>query len=43
MAAIRLYEKHGYVRMVENYGQYRGVANSVCMEKGVGEGLYHAG
>ena len=32
-AAIRLYEKHGYRRLPENYGQYRGVANSVCMEK----------
>ena len=32
-AAIRLYEKHGYRRLAENYGQYRGVANSVCMEK----------
>ncbi|WP_420458719.1 GNAT family N-acetyltransferase [Neolewinella sp.] len=32
-AAIRLYEKHGYRRLTENYGQYRGVANSVCMEK----------
>lgn len=30
--AIRLYEKHGYVR-IPNYGQYVGVANSVCMEK----------
>lgn len=32
-AAIRLYEKHGYRRLAENYGQYRGVDNSVCMEK----------
>lgn len=31
--AIRLYEKQGYTRMAENYGQYQGVANSVCMEK----------
>lgn len=31
--AIRLYEKSGYVRMPENYGQYKNVANSVCMEK----------
>ena len=30
--AIRLYEKHGYTR-IPNYGQYAGVANSVCMEK----------
>ena len=32
-AAIRLYEKHGYQRMAENYGQYIGVENSVCFEK----------
>ena len=32
-AAIRLYQKHDYRRMKENYGQYRGVVNSVCMEK----------
>ncbi|MBC6994966.1 GNAT family N-acetyltransferase [Neolewinella lacunae] len=31
--AIRLYEKQGYRRMAENYGQYAGVANSVCLEK----------
>lgn len=31
--AIRLYEKRGYQRMPENYGQYQGVDNSVCMEK----------
>ncbi|MEL6143525.1 MAG: GNAT family N-acetyltransferase, partial [Bacteroidota bacterium] len=30
--AIRLYEKCGY-RIISNYGQYAGVANSVCMEK----------
>ncbi|MEM6771934.1 MAG: GNAT family N-acetyltransferase, partial [Bacteroidota bacterium] len=30
--AIRLYEKQGYERMAENYGQYLGVENSVCME-----------
>jgi len=30
--AIRLYEKHGYTK-IENYGQYVGVENSVCMEK----------
>lgn len=30
--AIRLYEKHGYVR-IPNYGQYAEVENSVCMEK----------
>lgn len=32
-SAIRLYEKQGYVRMAENYGQYVGMENSVCMEK----------
>lgn len=31
--AIRLYEKQGYLRLPENYGQYFGVENSVCMEK----------
>jgi len=30
--AIRLYEKSGYVR-IPNYGQYAGVANSLCMRK----------
>lgn len=30
--AIRLYEKSGYERF-PNYGQYAGVANSVCMKK----------
>ncbi len=34
--AIRLYEKQGYLRMPENYGQYQGVSNSVCMEKHLG-------
>ena len=34
-AAIRLYTKLGYRRMAENYGPYRGVTNSVCMEKTV--------
>ena len=33
--AIRLYEKSGYA-VVPNYGQYAGVANSVCMRKEVG-------
>lgn len=33
VSAIRLYEKHGYRRMPENYAQYAGVENSVCMEK----------
>jgi GNAT superfamily N-acetyltransferase len=32
-AALRLYTKHGYRRMAENYAQYAGVANSVCFEK----------
>lgn len=32
-AALRLYERAGYERMGDNYGQYRGVENSVCMEK----------
>jgi putative acetyltransferase len=30
--AIRLYEKSGYA-LTPNYGQYIGVANSVCMRK----------
>lgn len=30
--AIRLYEKNGYTP-IENYDQYAGVANSICMEK----------
>ena len=30
--AIRLYEKMGYVRM-ENFGQYIGNYNSLCMQK----------
>ncbi|MDE3234453.1 MAG: GNAT family N-acetyltransferase [Bacteroidota bacterium] len=30
--AIRLYQKNGY-SIIENYGQYKGVANSVCFEK----------
>ena len=34
-AAIRLYEKDGFDRMAENYGQYAGVDNSVCMELGL--------
>lgn len=33
--AIRLYEKCGYVR-IPNYGQYVGMENSVCFEKGLG-------
>ncbi len=30
--AIYLYQKLGY-KIIENYGQYKGVENSVCMEK----------
>lgn len=30
--AIQLYKKAGYTLM-ENYGQYRGLANSVCFQK----------
>ena len=30
--AIRLYERSGYQR-IENYGQYVGVENSICMKK----------
>ena len=30
--AIRLYEKNQYAR-IPNYGQYKGVENSVCFEK----------
>ena len=33
--AIRLYQKSGYV-FTPNYGQYVGVANSVCLRKEVG-------
>ena len=32
--AIRLYQKSGYLR-IPNYGQYVGVENSVCMQKGL--------
>jgi putative acetyltransferase len=34
--ALALYAKNGY-RIIENYGQYAGVENSVCFEKFVGE------
>lgn len=30
--AIALYEKNGY-RRIPNYGQYKGIENSVCFEK----------
>ncbi|SKB71788.1 GNAT family N-acetyltransferase [Dyadobacter psychrophilus] len=33
--AIALYKKNGY-QIIENYGQYIGVANSVCFEKVIG-------
>ncbi|MBS1543761.1 MAG: GNAT family N-acetyltransferase [Bacteroidetes bacterium] len=33
--AIALYQKEGYVR-IENYGQYRGMDNSVCFRKELG-------
>lgn len=33
--AIALYKKNGY-QVTENYGQYIGVANSVCFEKVLG-------
>jgi GNAT superfamily N-acetyltransferase len=31
--AIALYVKNGYALMSSNYGQYAGVANSLCFEK----------
>jgi GNAT superfamily N-acetyltransferase len=31
-SAIALYPKHGY-QVIENYGQYVGVENSICMNK----------
>lgn len=34
LQAIRLYQKSDYV-LVPNYGQYQGMANSVCFEKTV--------
>lgn len=36
--AILLYQKSGYQR-IPNYGQYVGVANSVCMQKQAGTSL----
>ena len=33
--AIRLYQRSGYA-IIPNYGQYVGVANSVCMKKTLG-------
>lgn len=35
LAAIRLYEKYGFQRMAENYGQYAEMENSICFEKSV--------
>jgi putative acetyltransferase len=32
--AIRLYTKNGY-KIISNYGQYKGIENSVCFEKEV--------
>ncbi len=31
-SAIALYPKHGY-KIIDNYGQYEGVENSICMNK----------
>jgi GNAT superfamily N-acetyltransferase len=36
-AALGLYDRHGYQRMEENYAQYKGVENSVCMEKSLAD------
>ena len=33
--AIRLYPKNGYEK-IENYGDYKGVANSICFGKTIG-------
>ena len=33
--AIGLYPKNGYEK-IENYGNYKGVANSICFEKTIG-------
>ncbi|MEO7925038.1 MAG: GNAT family N-acetyltransferase [Chitinophagaceae bacterium] len=32
--AIRLYQKAGY-SLIENYGQYKGIENSFCMQKSI--------
>ncbi|SEL61397.1 GNAT family N-acetyltransferase [Parapedobacter koreensis] len=32
--AISLYKKHRY-KLIPNYGQYAGIENSVCFEKGI--------
>ena len=31
--AVRLYQKSNYKRMQINYGQYKGIVNSLCYEK----------
>ena len=31
-SAIKLYPKHGY-KIMDNYGQYEGIENSICMNK----------
>ena len=31
--AVKLYHKSNYKRMIINYGQYKGVVNSLCFEK----------
>lgn len=33
VAAVKLYYKSNYTRMSINYGQYKGVVNSLCFEK----------
>ena len=32
--AISLYKKNGYTK-IENYGQYKGISNSICFEKAI--------
>jgi GNAT superfamily N-acetyltransferase len=39
--AIALYRKSGY-ETIPNYGQYRGVENSVCMKKSIGNAFHSA-
>ena len=31
--AVKLYNKSNYKRMTTNYGQYKGIVNSLCFEK----------
>jgi len=33
VAAVKLYQKRNYKRMHINYGQYKGIVNSLCFEK----------